>query len=513
MTNQKYQNNINENYSQQSPFEKEDRNYGMNRGRDSYHRQQDYRNHNFHRPDRFDNFRGGNSYDRNYASFERPFNQPEDDFQEESPRLGRSQGGDQFLDPVSDDRARTMLEDLGLFDEDESQEGAADSLDKEYVYMDREAFLKDYKGGYETEDAPQPTLEGSQQQDKSADNSNRERSREKEKLTRRSDDITTIDTTTRRNELLKKKKDGTSELSESEISPRKGKRLRKDKDKSKKALQAQLLIQKENFIAREKRLLEKQRQALLKPKINLNIPKNFESKQSFSNRFKVLENLGEGGSCIVRKVACKKDGKICAVKSCKSNESSSISNIKRECKILNLLNHPNIIKTYGIFESSSNFHLILKYFQGESLAKLCKRKGGKLSEKEARGYLRTIIRALKYCHDCKVAHRDIKPENILVGPEEEPKPKSSKTSLRHEKNRLKIIDFAFASRLEGRNQVETFCGTPSYMSPEIFAKLPHCPMKADVWALGVLAFKVVLGDMPFVGRIILLQRPREKNLI
>lgn len=91
-----------------------------------------------------------------------------------------------------------------------------------------------------------------------------------------------------------------------------------------------------------------------KPSLNLMIPKGFETKESFSRRFKVIESLGEGGSSIVRKVACRRDGKICAVKSCKSNDSSSTKYIKKELKILQMLQHPNIITPYGIFESTSN---------------------------------------------------------------------------------------------------------------------------------------------------------------
>lgn len=94
-----------------------------------------------------------------------------------------------------------------------------------------------------------------------------------------------------------------------------------------------------------------------KPSLNLIIPKDFETKESFARRFKVLESLGEGGSSIVRKVSCRKDGKICAVKSCKSNDSNNIKYIKKELKILKMLTHPNIIKPYGIFESASNVAL------------------------------------------------------------------------------------------------------------------------------------------------------------
>ena len=133
-------------------------------------------------------------------------------------------------------------------------------------------------------------------------------------------------------------------------------------------------------------------------------------------------------------------------------------------------------------------HLVLKYFDGESLAKLCKRKGA-LKEAEAREYTKTIARTLRYCHDLGISHRDLKAENVLIGKE----------------GRLKLIDFAFAHKFNknSNGMVDTFCGTPSYMAPEIFVKEPHCPKRADIWALGVLAFKLVAGELPWASSIFL----------
>lgn len=87
-------------------------------------------------------------------------------------------------------------------------------------------------------------------------------------------------------------------------------------------------------------------------------PQLQQQKMSFTSRFQVLDNLGEGSSCVVRKVLSKKNQKIYAVKSCKSNDHTSISYIKKEFKILKMLTHPNIIKTCGIFESNSNVHFL-----------------------------------------------------------------------------------------------------------------------------------------------------------
>ena len=67
-----------------------------------------------------------------------------------------------------------------------------------------------------------------------------------------------------------------------------------------------------------------------------------------------------------------------------------------------------------------------------------------MKEKEAREFLRTIAKTLKYCHDMNVAHRDLKAENVLVG----------------KGGKLKLIDFAFASRTDKDQKVDSYCATP-----------------------------------------------------
>lgn len=118
-----------------------------------------------------------------------------------------------------------------------------------------------------------------------------------------------------------------------------------------------------------------------------------------------------------------------------------------------------------------------------------------MKEKEAREILRTIAKTLKYCHDMNVAHRDLKAENVLIG----------------KGGKLKLIDFAFASRTDKDQKVDSYCGTPSYMAPEIFSKLPHCPKKADVWAFGVLAYRLIAGELPYVRRQLLTQAQNKQD--
>lgn len=101
-----------------------------------------------------------------------------------------------------------------------------------------------------------------------------------------------------------------------------------------------------------------------------------------------------------------------------------------------------------------------------------------------RSIFRTIVAAIKHCHDANISHRDIKLDNILV----------------NESGELKIIDFGFAVKRQSRDDpVATFCGTPTFMCPEIIRRAPYDPHKADVWALGVLLFKLTTGRYPFRG--------------
>lgn len=94
-----------------------------------------------------------------------------------------------------------------------------------------------------------------------------------------------------------------------------------------------------------------------------------------------------------------------------------------------------------------------------------------------------MTEAVKYLHDKGIAHRDIKMENVLLDP----------------LGNVKLIDFGFSVRVPKSKKLNIFCGTPSYMSPEIVSKTPHPPFTSDIWSLGVLLSTMVTGQHPFKG--------------
>lgn len=107
-----------------------------------------------------------------------------------------------------------------------------------------------------------------------------------------------------------------------------------------------------------------------------------------------------------------------------------------------------------------------------------------MAEAEARFLFKQLIKALEYCHRRSITHRDIKLENIL---------------LSEDKKQVKLIDFGFSTCIPNDRKVKLFCGTPSYMAPEIVSKLEYSGPPADVWASGVLLFALLCGRFPFKG--------------
>lgn len=95
-----------------------------------------------------------------------------------------------------------------------------------------------------------------------------------------------------------------------------------------------------------------------------------------------------------------------------------------------------------------------------------------------------LTKAVEFCHSKNICHRDIKLENIIVD----------------ESMNLKLIDFGFAAVVSKSKYLNFFCGTPSYMPPEIVQKKEYLGFNADVWCLGILLYTILCGSFPFRGQ-------------
>lgn len=172
----------------------------------------------------------------------------------------------------------------------------------------------------------------------------------------------------------------------------------------------------------------------------------------------------------------------------KLNDQMKKKAVQREIAVLKkLVDHPNVIKMHELVDSQRQINLITDFVNGVSLQQFVKNHGGatrKLSEPQCRRIFKQIAEGLEYIHSLNIAHRDIKLDNILI---------------EESTNMIKIIDFGFSVICNPSQRLKIFCGTPSYMAPEIVQKREYDGRQVDMWALGVLLYALLTGTFPFRG--------------
>ncbi|KAF4967404.1 hypothetical protein FSARC_5044 [Fusarium sarcochroum] len=155
--------------------------------------------------------------------------------------------------------------------------------------------------------------------------------------------------------------------------------------------------------------------------------------------------------------------------------------IEREVAILKLIEHPNIMKLYDIWENRSEVYLILEYIDHGDLFTFINTKG-RLSEEVSVFFFRQIISAISYCHSFNICHRDLKPENILISADLQ----------------IKIADFGMAALHQtDTHQLATACGSPHYAAPELLKNRQYRGDRADIWSMGVILFAMLSATLPF----------------
>jgi MAP/microtubule affinity-regulating kinase len=203
--------------------------------------------------------------------------------------------------------------------------------------------------------------------------------------------------------------------------------------------------------------------------------------------YNIWSEIGKGSYAVVKLSTHRETMQKCAIKvySNKSLEDSALKeNVLREIKILQMIDHKNIVKFYEQIIGERNLYLVMEYVKGIGLnnhliAKSLKR----LQEFEACHIFTQVISALQYCHERNITHRDIKLENIQLDLH----------------SNVKLIDFGFATCIPSNKKSLIYCGSPSYMAPEIINKVEYFGPPVDIWACGVVLVLLVTGDFPFKG--------------
>lgn len=156
--------------------------------------------------------------------------------------------------------------------------------------------------------------------------------------------------------------------------------------------------------------------------------------------------------------------------------------LKREISIMRMLNHPHIVKLFDVLQTQNHIYLVLELVTGGELFDRIVA-AQRFDEEKGRHFFQQLIVSLHFCHRNGVAHRDLKPENLLVD----------------EKDNIKITDFGLANLNEGTGTqlLNTVCGTPNYVAPEVLQEKGYDGITADVWSCGIILFVMLSGYLPF----------------
>jgi NIMA (never in mitosis gene a)-related kinase len=197
--------------------------------------------------------------------------------------------------------------------------------------------------------------------------------------------------------------------------------------------------------------------------------------------------LGVGSFGTAYLVECQSDKRYAVIKQIdiQNMDENERRETLREAKILEVLQHPNIVRFREVYKTKKGkLCIVMDYADGGDLQgrikdkyKQKERTGGQLQywgEDHVLNWFTQICLALKHVHDRKILHRDLKSQNIFLT----------------KNNMIKLGDFGIARVLsETKSKAKTVVGTPYYLSPEIIQSKPYS-FKSDIWSLGVLLYEM-----------------------
>jgi eukaryotic-like serine/threonine-protein kinase len=202
-------------------------------------------------------------------------------------------------------------------------------------------------------------------------------------------------------------------------------------------------------------------------------------------RFEIRSELGRGGMAVVysaRQTDLERTVALKVLPPELSLDQGYIARFRQEARSAAALEHPHIVPIYDVGAAEGLQYIAMKYIAGRTLKDIVEDQGA-LDIPQAASMLEQVADALDYAHSQGVIHRDIKPSNIMVA----------------QNGWVFLTDFGLArgSTTSGLTMAGTVMGTPEYMSPEQAQGLPTIGPPTDIYALGVVLYELLTGNMPF----------------
>ncbi|MCI6788948.1 MAG: protein kinase [Mollicutes bacterium] len=207
-----------------------------------------------------------------------------------------------------------------------------------------------------------------------------------------------------------------------------------------------------------------------------------------SERYKIVATIGKGGMSNVYEARDFILKRNVAIKFLKPEALKKVDNIIRfqnEARFSSALNHPNIVKIYDYGEYDKTLFIVNEFVKGQTLRDSLDFKGA-YTINEACSIMLQLCDSLIYIHSKKIIHRDIKSSNVYILPD----------------GSVKIGDFGISILLDSNlniNENKKIAGTAQYLAPELVTGKAGGSYQSDIYALGILFFELITGNVPFDG--------------
>jgi len=206
-----------------------------------------------------------------------------------------------------------------------------------------------------------------------------------------------------------------------------------------------------------------------------------------SQRYRVVQFAGHGGMADVYKVWDTQRSVHLAMKVLREDLAEDeifLRRFRREAEILTRLQHPFIIRSYGLVQSDGLAFLLMDFIEGSTLRKEIFNRKTPWTLEQVFAVMRPVCSALNFAHTQGLVHCDVKPANIMI------------TLARD----ILLADFGIARLTESATTATMVgAGTPAYMAPEQVRGEDPCP-QTDIYALGIILFELLTGgERPFIG--------------
>ena len=205
-----------------------------------------------------------------------------------------------------------------------------------------------------------------------------------------------------------------------------------------------------------------------------------------AERYELLELIGQGGMAdvyLAQDIILNRTIAIKILRTSLAKDPIYVTRFQREASAAAALSHKNIVEIYDVGEDEDKYYIVMEYVPGMTLKELILKRGA-VHVVEAIDIMKQVISGISKAHQLGIIHRDLKPQNILVT----------------DSGVAKIADFGIASMqsLAQVTQTDVIMGSLHYLAPEL-ARGEKATAQSDVYALGIVFYELLRGEVPFNG--------------